>query len=75
MPVAKVTSKGQITLPKKVREDMGISSGEEVEFQREENGYLLKKKVKQSPFDRYVGYLKEKNGKSVDDIIEEMRGE
>ncbi len=75
MPVAKVTSKGQVTLPKKVREDMGISPGEEVEFQREEDGYLLKKKAKRSPFDKFVGYLKEKKGKSPDEIIKEIRGE
>ena len=37
MPVAKVTSKGQITLPKEVRDSIGISPGEEVEFQKEEN--------------------------------------
>lgn len=74
MPVAKVTSKGQITLPKEVRENIGISSGEEVEFQKEENGYLLKKKVKHSPFDRFVGHLKKKKGKLPDKIIEELRG-
>jgi len=74
MPVAKVTSKGQITLPKEVRDSIGISPGEEVEFQKEENGYLLKKKVRLSPFDRFVCYLKEKKGKSPDKIIEELRG-
>ena len=74
MPVAKVTSKGQITLPKEVRDSIGISPGEEVEFQKEENGYLLKKKVRHSPFDRFVGYLKEKKGKSPDKIIDELRG-
>ncbi len=74
MPVAKVTSKGQITLPKEVRDNIGIGPGEEVEFQKEEDGYLLKKKVKHSPFDRFVGYLKDKKGKSPDKIIEELRG-
>ena len=74
MPVAKVTSKGQITLPKEVRDSIGISPGDEVEFQKEENGYLLKKKVRRSPFDRFVGYLQEKKGKSPDKILEELRG-
>jgi hypothetical protein len=54
---------------------MGITPGEEVEFQKEEDGYLLKKKVRHSPFDRYYGYLKEKKGESPDKIIEELRGE
>lgn len=74
MPTAKVTGKGRITLPKEVRDSMGISPGEEVEFQKKENGYLLKKKVRCSPFDRFVGYLKGKKGKSPDKIINELRG-
>ena len=74
MPVAKITSKGQITLPKEVRDSIGISPGEEVEFLKEENGYLLKKKVMRSPFDKFVGYLKEKKGISPDKIIEDLRG-
>jgi len=75
MPVAKVTSKGQVTLPKEVRDSMGIAPGEEVEFQQENDGYLLKKKVRRSPFDRFVGYLKKKKGESPDKIIKELRGE
>ena len=75
MPIAKVTSKGQVTLPKEVRDSMGISPGEEVEFQQEDDGYLLKKKVRRSPFDRFVGYLKKKKGESPDKIIKELRGE
>ena len=74
MPVAKITSKGQITLPKEVRDSIGISPGEEVEFLKEENGYLLKKKVMRSPFDKFVGYLTEKKGISPDKIIEDLRG-
>ena len=71
---AKLTSKGQITIPKKVREKIGINPGDELQF-REENGiYYIKKGVKKSPFDRWVGYLKSGQEKSSDTIIEEMRG-
>ena len=38
MPTAKVTSKGQITLPKEVREALGVSPGDRVEFVAEEKG-------------------------------------
>lgn len=75
MPIAKVTAKGQITLPKEVRENMGIAVGEEVEFQKDENGYLLKKKVRCSPFDKFVGCLKDKRDATPDQIVDEMRGE
>lgn len=75
MPVAKVTSKGQITLPKEVRVNMGIALGEEVEFCKEGEGYLLKKKIRSSPFDKFVGYLKHKRDTTPDQLVDEMRGE
>jgi antitoxin PrlF len=38
MPTATVTSKGQITIPKEVRDALGIESGDRVEFVAEEEG-------------------------------------
>ena len=38
MPTATVTSKGQITIPKEVREALGVSTGDRVEFVAEEEG-------------------------------------
>ena len=38
MPTATVTTKGQITIPKEVREALGIEAGDRVEFVAEENG-------------------------------------
>ena len=38
MPTATVTSKGQITLPKEVRDALGVSSGDRVEFVADEKG-------------------------------------
>lgn len=32
MPLATVTSKGQITIPKQVRQSLGLSTGDRVEF-------------------------------------------
>ncbi len=71
---AKVTSKGQITLPKEVRSRLGISPGDEVEFVEENGVYLLKKKVRASPFDQYVGFLRGKKGQDPDEIVEQFRG-
>ena len=71
---SRLTSKGQITLPKKVREQMGIAEGEDVYFYEEDGVFHLRKAVPRSPFDRWVGFLGKKNGEKTDDIIEEMRG-
>jgi antitoxin PrlF len=38
MPTATVTTKGQITIPKEVRDAMGIETGDRVEFVAEEKG-------------------------------------
>jgi antitoxin PrlF len=38
MPSAKVTSKGQITIPQEVRNEMGISEGDRIEFVRGADG-------------------------------------
>lgn len=41
MPSAKITSKGQLTLPVKVRLAMGVDTGDRVEFVPHENGTFL----------------------------------
>lgn len=75
MNVAKVTSKGQLTIPKEIRERLGLSTGDEVEFREKREGVLMRKRAKRSPFDRYVGYLKKKRGQRSDEIIEVLRGQ
>ena len=44
MFTAKITSKGQVTLPKEVRRRLGIGPGDEVEFLEENGKYMLTKK-------------------------------
>ena len=75
MYTAKVTSKGQITIPKKVREKIGISPGEELQFEEKDGIFFIKKGMRKSPFDRWVGYLGKGTGKDSDAVIEEMRGQ
>ena len=38
MPIATVTSKGQITIPKKVREHLDVKSGDKLEFRVGDDG-------------------------------------
>ncbi len=73
MLVSKLTSKGQITIPRKVREQLGISTGDKIQFKEKNGVFTIKKSVKTSPFDKWVGYLKNKD-KNTDSIIEEIRG-
>ena len=74
MPTAKVTTKGQVTIPKKVRDGLGIRPGDELEFVQDRRGYRVEKRIRVSPFRKYRGYLKHLAGKESDELVEEMRG-
>ena len=68
----KVSEKGQVTIPKEVRELLGIHPGDEVEFEKKNGDIKIIKKVDDKVFDKYVGYL----GKGkTDKVIRELRGE
>jgi len=74
MPKATVTSKGQITVPKVVRERMGLRPGDAIEFVEDNGCFVLRKKLPEHPFAAWRGYLKEYLGRSSDELVDEMRG-
>lgn len=41
MEIAKLTSKGQITIPKAVREELGVDTGDKLLFVKCEQGYIV----------------------------------
>ncbi|MDO5582119.1 MAG: AbrB/MazE/SpoVT family DNA-binding domain-containing protein, partial [Planctomycetia bacterium] len=41
MELAKITSKGQITIPLTVRKSMGLKEGDKIMFFEDENGYRI----------------------------------
>src|SRR5947209_4141690 len=49
----RLTDKGQITLPRHVRDGLGLRPGDEVEFVAEGGGYRLRKVLRTNPFARY----------------------
>jgi antitoxin PrlF len=74
--MAMVTSKGQITLPKSVRDALGLQPGSEVDFQLEQGGVMLRKRIRPEVFDRWQGFLRDRiGGRTTDEIMEELRGE
>jgi antitoxin PrlF len=74
MSKAKMTTKGQITVPKKIREQMGLRTGDEVEFLKENGLFILKKCLPPDVIKKYRGFLKDSAGQDPDKLIEEMRG-
>jgi AbrB family looped-hinge helix DNA binding protein len=45
---ARITSQGQITVPKGVRDQLGLSAGDEVEFEPSGDTFLLKPRKRRS---------------------------
>jgi antitoxin PrlF len=74
MSKSKVTSKGQITIPKQVRNRMGLRTGDELEFIEDGGRYRIKKCLPANPLKKYRGYLRDLAGQDPDKVIEEMRG-
>ena len=74
----KISERGQITIPKHLRERYGMTNNVEVEITPTERGLLIQKSTAaEHPVDRVYGILgKDALGKgvSVDEYIEEIRG-
>jgi AbrB family looped-hinge helix DNA binding protein len=69
----KIGERGQVTIPKKIREKYGLMPYIEVEFVPKETGVLIKKKsLHSSPVERVYGILQKKS--STDKYIEAIRG-
>ena len=45
MPTATLTSKGQVTIPKEVREQLGIDTGDRLSFVVQEDGTVIVKPI------------------------------
>ena len=74
----RISERGQITIPKHLRERFGMNHNVEVEITPTEKGLLLRKrKATLHPVDRIAGILDKDalgEGVSVDDYIREVRG-
>ena len=74
----KISERGQITIPKHLRERFGMNHNVEVEISPTEQGLLIRKRTAAlHPVDRVAGILDRDalgDGVSVDDYIEEIRG-
>jgi AbrB family looped-hinge helix DNA binding protein len=71
---SRLTGKGQVTIPKAVREGLGLRAGDEVEFVAEDGSYRLRKVVRANPFSRYRGVLRDRAAADPDSLVRELRG-
>jgi AbrB family looped-hinge helix DNA binding protein len=52
---AKVTSKGQITVPVEIRKTLGVKPGDKIRFEQQKGGICLVKDADENPFEKWRG--------------------
>jgi antitoxin PrlF len=67
-----VSEKGQVTIPKRLRDRLGIRAGEQLDFEEEHGRLVATKATRHDPVDAVYGILT--LPASVDELIDEMRG-
>ena len=69
----RISKRGQITIPKRLRDQFGLSQDAEIEITPTARGLLIQKQTTaQHPFDRVCGILDAIC--DVDEYLEEIRG-
>ena len=69
MPVATLTSKGQITIPKSVRESLGLRTGDRLEFDVQDDGSVRVRKRSVDILD-LIGMIKTDRHATLEEINE-----
>lgn len=73
----RVSERGQITIPKRLRDRFGMRHNVEVEIVPADGGLLIRKRSVDHPVDRVYGVLERDTGElpaSTDDYLEQIRG-
>ena len=70
---ATVTSKGQVTIPKALRDRLGITQGTVLSFRQEAGSLVVTKVVDRDPIDLVYGLLRDE--RRSDDVLRSLRGD
>ena len=71
---AKITAKGQITLPLAVRQRLGVAAGDVVCFELTSEGIQLQRDREPGVFERWAGRFRSGSGQSAAEIDSWLRG-
>jgi len=70
--VSRLTTKGQVTIPKPLRESLGLEPGHELEFEEREGTLLVRRRTPVDPLQQLVGLVRERM--DIDAYLDETRG-
>ena len=68
-----LSEKGQVTIPKLLRERLGLHAGQVLEFQEEQGKLIATKWPSSDPIDAVFGILK--TTRKTDQVMKVLRGE
>jgi AbrB family looped-hinge helix DNA binding protein len=70
----RITQKGQVTIPREIRNQFSFSPGTDVEFEVRDHEVVIVKSRKKNPFLKWLGKGGKKTRKEVDALIDGLRG-
>ncbi|MEM7144215.1 MAG: AbrB/MazE/SpoVT family DNA-binding domain-containing protein [Verrucomicrobiota bacterium] len=70
---ATVSEKGQVTIPKKLREQLGIRPGSVLAFEEQAGKLVAAKSLPENPFEKWIGKGTLPFGKGTDEYLETIR--
>jgi antitoxin PrlF len=74
--MTKITSKGQVTIPRRLRDHLGLKAGSEIEFELAEDGRVFLKTPNPAPESRFARLRGSAGpGMTTDEIMGLTRGE
>jgi AbrB family looped-hinge helix DNA binding protein len=74
---ARITSKGQITVPREIRQALGVGVGDQLLFEQDRGGFRVRPLRAASPFEKFRGIGTpgiRRGRKAVTDWVRELRG-
>ena len=71
---AKLSSKGQVTVPKPCRDKLGLKTGTVLDFEAVDGVLIARKMPSQDAFSKWRGRCKLPKGRNVDDYLRLVRG-
>ncbi|MBA4544472.1 AbrB/MazE/SpoVT family DNA-binding domain-containing protein [Thermoactinomyces daqus] len=76
MEFARLTSKGQVTIPKNIRKELGLETGDRLAFGKNERGEIVLRKANLDTFDRLQNLIQlaaEQEGITEEQLLEDLR--
>ena len=69
-----LSDKGQVTIPKAIRDGLGLVPGSVLDFTEEEGRIIVKKTVEENPISAWRGKGRLPAGKTVAEYLQIVRG-